>query len=95
MPDLYMDITFPLKDPAKFTHETNIKPELVGDILAEFIRSQQGSGEDKNPPVEREVYKLRLELNLSFDNFKLKHDCGNEGLALGIVMDVFKRFPTS
>lgn len=91
MADLFINITYPVGKPHEYKIESNVKDELIPDLLSDFIRGQSGKGKDEKEAIEREVYNLRLTVDLSFDIFNLTHDCGNEGLALGIIMDVFRR----
>lgn len=88
--DLYLEVTYPIDDPAALTIESNIKPELQADILATFIQTQVGKGKDDSPAEEHDVYKIKIGLILADDTFLCEHNTGNLGLRDGILMDVLK-----
>jgi hypothetical protein len=93
MSDLVMTLRYDMKD-GSFTWDearTNVKPEVRGELITDFLHSQIGSGKDPNPAVEREVYEIRISVDLSCDRFSVQHDCGNMGLCDGILMDVLRR----
>lgn len=69
-----------------FTVDTNIKHKKLADVISGFVRTQIGKGSDESEINDLSVYTITLYLNLSTDKFTVKHDCGNEGLMLGIVM---------
>lgn len=87
--DLFMTIVYDVKKD-DFTIESNVKPEMRGELLAEFIHSQVGAGADETPREERDVYTIKLGIDLSDDTFYVRHDCGNKGLRDGILMRVLK-----
>jgi len=60
------------------------------DLVIEYIRSQIGAGEDTSPANRKSKYEIVIYLDLSDDSFKVVHDCGNEGLMLGILMEYIK-----
>jgi len=70
--------------------ETNVRKEALSEVLEGYIRTQIGAGEDTGDPVQRNVYHLRLTLDVSDDSFRMSHDCGNEGLCLGIVLQALR-----
>lgn len=88
---LNIRITFPIDKPEEFKIETDIKDELVAELIGEFLREQIGAGKDLSPPDRREIYTIHLQLDLSGDVWYCKHDCGNLGLRDGILMDVMRR----
>jgi len=87
--DLFLNIRY---DVAKdtFEIESNIKPELRGDVLADFIHSQVGSGPDPSPSETHDQYIIKLGLALVDDTFYVSHNCGNKGLRDGILMRVLR-----
>jgi hypothetical protein len=94
MADLYIDIEYRFAKPVdgpRVVIGTNVKRELVGDLLADCIRDQAGRGLDERKAVERDVYHIRIEVDLSCDEFTTTSDTGNDGLTCGIVLDVFRR----
>lgn len=83
--DLFIRITYDLKkDESRI--RTNIQSESVDDVLTTFLSTQIGKGEDKRKPARRQVYHINLEVDLSYDTFRVSHDTGNLGLRDGIIM---------
>lgn len=67
--------------------KTNVKDSKVVEVLQEFVRSQMGLGRDSRIPLNTNMYTVKIALNMDNDHFSWEHDCGNEALGLGIVMD--------
>ena len=88
---LWLKITFPVNKPDEFSYQGTFKEEVLPDILFEFLRSQIGAGADDKPPNIKEIYTIRLDLDLSDDTFQVSSDCGNKGLRDGILMVVGKK----
>jgi hypothetical protein len=86
--DLYIKIIFPIETPEKYTLESNVKEDKISEILTEWILSNVSEGRDDTPPNEKDIYTIIIYLDLSYDKFTLSQDCGNKGLATGIVMNV-------
>lgn len=74
----------------KFDYVSNIRPELVKDIVAEFLRMQIGKGADLSESDERDSYSVSISLDLSHDHFSVSDNCGNKGLRDGILMCFIK-----
>lgn len=94
MADLWIDIEYRLNKPVdgpRAVIQTNVKHELVGDMLGEWLQDQMGRGVDEREPEDRDIYKIRIEIDLSCDDFATSSDAGSAGLTCGIVLDVFKR----
>jgi hypothetical protein len=71
---------------------SDIKPEHWSEVLEGFLSTQVGAGEDTTPRVDRDVYRIHLQLDLEEDDtFYCDHDCGNKGLRTGILMDVLAK----
>jgi len=85
MSDLFFNLKYFIKDD-DFDIQTNIKKDQVDEIVTEFLRGQIGKGRDYSPTNEKKCYKIKIEVDLSFDIFKCKHNCGNLGLRDGILM---------
>lgn len=90
---LFIEITYPIDQPDKFTITGTIKSEKHADIIADFLQLQVGKGADDSPAKELAVYHIRIELELENDTFKSSSDTGNKGLRDGILMDVLSRLP--
>lgn len=71
-----------------FDIDSDIKPEMRAEVIEAFIRSQAGAGVDESPPIQRKLYTIKLQLDVSDDTFYVEHDCGNKGLREGILMRV-------
>ena len=90
MQNLHLSIYFPLQNPEAFKLESDIKSELIADILSDYIRGQIGLGEDHSKPNVQDVYHINISVDLSTDTFKCHSDTGNSGLTLGILMHIVK-----
>ena len=90
--DLFLVVQYDIKADT-FKVESNIKPEMQGEVLTDFIRTQIGAGKDESPVKEQDTYTIKLRLDLSDDTFCVEHDCGNKGLRDGILMRVLKDLP--
>ena len=91
---LNVRVIFPVNTPRDFKIETDVKDELVAELISEFLRCQIGAGEDLSPSNRLDVYTINLQLDLSEDVWYCKHDCGNLSLRDGILLDVLKRIDT-
>jgi len=76
----------------KITIHTNIKQHLVSGLLMDWVQDQMGRGVDESKAEDKEVYNIRIQIDLSDDTFYTKSDTGNKGLTCGIVADVARRF---
>jgi hypothetical protein len=70
----------------KFDVKGNVKPEKRKDFVTNFLMSQVGAGKDENKAEEREVYTIKMELDLTYDTYTVSDNCGNKGLREGILM---------
>ena len=94
MADLWIDIEYRFAKPVdgpRVVIRTNVKHELVSDLLSDWIRDQMGRGSDDRKAVERDFYHIRIEVDLCCDEFTTTSDTGNYGLTCGIVLDVSRR----
>lgn len=92
---LFVEFNYPINEPDKVELKSNIKHHLVSDIICDFLQSQTGKGADSSPPQDRDIYFIRLELDLTNDSFTSFSNCGNLGLRDGILMDIIRRLPSS
>jgi hypothetical protein len=88
---LYLHITYPIANPDAFQIKSDIKPEALTEIIMTFLRGQMGKGADASFAIERDVYHIRMEVDLESDTFAVRHDTGNLGLRDGILLDVARR----
>ena len=84
---LFIEIAYDIKkDKSKIN--TNVKREQVPDLLSEFLRTQMGQGADSRKAKERNVYYIKVEIDLSYDSFRVTDDTGNKSLRDGILLRV-------
>lgn len=88
MSDINLKITFPVADPDNYTIDTNAKEDKILEILSEYLRAQMNLGKDLAEPVQRDVYVVEIELDLSNDSFRTRSNTGNRGLDTGIILAV-------
>lgn len=88
--DLYLYIDYDYEHDF-YCYNTNIKPEYLSSVLETFIQSQIGKGKDNSPIKEQEFYQIDLLLDLSFDIFSVKNNCGNLGLRDGILINLLRK----
>jgi hypothetical protein len=81
-------ISFDCENQEKIQVFTNAKDEALIDMLTEYLRSQMGTGEDKNPAAEKNQFSVEVSLDLSEDIFQTRTDTGNKGLTCGIIARV-------
>lgn len=68
--------------------EVNTNAKEPAEIITEFLRATQlGVGEDRQKAAVRPSYYISIFLNLTNDSFKYQHDCGNEALMSGILLE--------
>lgn len=87
---LFMDIAY---DTNKNTFKITGNLNKVGQktILETFLLYQVGAGEDNSKANEREVYNIRFEVDLSYDDIRVSDNIGNKGLRDGILVEVYKK----
>jgi hypothetical protein len=81
---LFIEIKYNIKNDS-FETNSNIKEEKIVEIVLEYLRTQIGLGKDDRTAADKDIYSLRLELDLSEDHFKLAHDTNNMSLSMGIL----------
>ena len=93
--DVTLTVTYNfVGEDTTFEIDGNCKPEFQEEIISIFLQDMVGSGTNKKEEVvNRDVYKITLLLDLDGDRFRIRHDCGNLSLAVGILMDVLRRLP--
>jgi hypothetical protein len=91
---LYVDLTYPHDHPENFKLNTNIKESLVSSFLIKYFLSILGKKSEAIQSTtsfnDLPVYHVRLELNLRNDHFRLTSDCGNDSLAVGILLNFIR-----
>lgn len=83
---LYLDMSYNLKANTLTIEDTNVKRECIDDLLSEWIRGQTGQGKDDSQPAIKDEYRLNLQVDLSYDHFRIRSDTGNAGLTAGIIL---------
>jgi len=89
MKDAVIVIKYDVEDPLRTCIHTNVRTKALKEVLGAWLEDQIGRGEDKSPFDRRDVYTIKIRLDLTDDTFRTTSDTGNEGLVAGIVMDVF------
>ena len=84
--DLYLFMNYDVKEDVLTIEETNVKADYIDDLLTEWIRGQSGKGADNRTPNQKDKYQIQMEVDLSYDNFRVNSDTGNHGLTAGIIM---------
>lgn len=94
MADLWIDIEYSFRQPGdgpRVVIQTNVRRGLIDSVLEKWLQDQQGRGVDDRNAEDREAYRIRIEVDLSCDEFTTSSDTGNLGLTCGIILDVFRR----
>ena len=64
---------------------------MIEDFVYDFLRTQFGAWKDETEPTKKDVYHIRIRLDLSDDTFYVDSDTGNKGLMTGIVFNYASR----
>jgi len=83
--DLYINMSYNGPQATLTIEDTNVKLDKIDDILAEWIRGQSGKGKDNRVANEKDVYKIQMKVDLTYDHFTVSSDTGNHGLTTGIL----------
>lgn len=80
------------RDGGSVVVRSDAKQERVADFLVDYIRDVHfGSGEDNKPPAPGNNFNIKISLDIGTGQWKDEHDCGNEGLACGIVFEAIRQ----
>ena len=82
---LTLEIQYDNKKNA-ITFGGDIKAEAREEIIAEYLRTQIGRGEDDSPRNERDTYTIKIHWQPDYDTFVCEHDTGNKSLRDGILV---------
>lgn len=88
---LGIDFEYDIKTGKVTSLSTNVKREKVVELLTDFIRDQMGRGVDASSPHEKDVYSIKIRVDLTDDHFTAQSDCGKLGLRDGIIMDAIRQ----
>lgn len=89
---LFVSFIFPINDPEAFEIvATDMSNDGIIELLETYTQSCIGAGADESEAVEREVYNILLQIDLSDDTITVQSNTGNKGLTLGILMDILTR----
>ncbi len=86
-----LSVTFTYPMTGAFKVDTDMKASYVPDVIEAYIQDVMGNGKDATSAKELEVYHITLEIDLTDDTITIMYDCGNKGLANGILMDILGR----
>jgi hypothetical protein len=87
---LYIDIIFDINDDT-YKINSDVKQEKIKDIISDFLSLQMGKGEDTSPANKLDEYNISLKIDLTEDIFTCSHNCGNDGLRDGILLNYIKK----
>ena len=79
----------------EFWYQTNVERKSLQDFICKFVLFQLHKSSDMSELKEADFYSLTIELDVARDCFSYLHNCGNAGLATGIVMAFRNRISTS
>ncbi len=83
---MYIRIIYYVKKEHICIVDTNIKKEIIRDVLCEWILEQIGSGVGEKKYIKRDAYEILITCELTKDTFRTKSDTGNNSLTTGIVL---------
>jgi len=83
--DIIIKIDYNTVSEKKSVLRTNLRREDIKDILADWIHSQTGKGEDSSTRNERDIYNIAIVVDLTEDTFITTSNTGNKALTAGIV----------
>jgi hypothetical protein len=89
MAKLFLNIKFYIYEN-RYETESNMKKEYIGEIITDFLQDQIGKGEDKSIANEKDIYTIGLTIDLIDDSIICSHDCNNNGLRDGILLNYLK-----
>ncbi|MCL5018201.1 MAG: hypothetical protein M1416_00325 [Candidatus Pacearchaeota archaeon] len=70
----------------KFDIKGNVKEDCRKDFVSNFLYLQMGKGIDENKAEKRDMYNIKIDLDLTEDKYTVSDNCGNKGLRDGILM---------
>lgn len=85
---IVLDITYNVAKPAESVIRSNAKPEMVEELITDWLRDQMGRGADSATPNLKSEYKIKIGLDLTNDAFCTESDTGNRSLTCGLVMNL-------
>ena len=83
--DLYIDMQYSVPEKQLTIEDTNVKLELIGGLLSDWVRGCMGKGEDRSKANKKDLYNIRMTVDLTCDTFKIFSDTGNKGVTTGII----------
>ena len=81
----YLDIIYDLARN-KFTSSGDLNDKGRREVVETFLRGQIEAGEDRNKPIHKKVYRIRLGWHLSDDEIEVASDTGNRSLRDGLLL---------
>jgi len=92
--DIAIEIILDSENPKQTVIKTNARKKGIVEILESWLLLQQGQGKDNHKPNTEDIYKIRIELDLSDDTFRTHSNTGNKSLTCGIVLWVLMMLST-
>ena len=87
-----LQIEYTIKNDS-FNIDGDFDHSAYEEVIDTYLRGCMGEGVKENEPkaINRDIYTLQLDVDLTNDSFKFSHNCGNQGLALGLLIAVLKK----
>jgi hypothetical protein len=70
-----------------FKIKTNLKGEMINEILSECYRATLNSKPDYRKPNKRDIYNINISLDLSCDDFLIFSNTGNNTLTYELLRE--------
>lgn len=90
MSKLYIRVDYNIKTDT-YKLESNIKNSSHEEVITNFLQNEMGKGSDSRLPNNLDNYTIIIYLNLSYDSFTCKDNCGNYGLRDGILLNFLSK----
>lgn len=90
MTDLWMEFHYNTENPDDLKIYGNVKRECLAELIIEFLALQMGRSPDTREPNKLSMYIIRIDIDLSGDEFSAKSNTGNLALRDGILLDIIR-----
>ncbi len=85
--DILVQIKYNMSEPRGTVIRTNVKQDVVKDVLVAWLLDQVGGGliRDLRGSDKKNEYNVSIKFDLIDGNFYISSDTGDSGLTVGIV----------
>jgi hypothetical protein len=90
---LFVTFEFDIPTDTYKVVNTNMNKGGIRILLETYLRDIIGRGADERPPERRDVYTITMTIDVTCDDIRVAHNCGNLGLVAGILMTIYKEYP--